>query len=510
MAPDDYVDLLIVGGGINGTGIARDAAGRNLKVSLVEKGDLAAATSSASSKLIHGGLRYLEHYEFRLVREALMERERLFAIAPHLIRPLQFILPYVEGLRPRWMIRLGLMFYDHAGGRRRLPTSSRVTLAGKGFGRPLRDEIRNGFVYSDYWVDDSRLVVLNAMDAAARGAQIHVRTEVISAIPEKDLWKVICRDHLAGRCREFRARAVVNAAGPWVGDVINRFSASKGTMTQVRLVKGSHIVVSRLYDGDHVYTLQHPDGRVVFTIPYEGGFTVIGTTDVPFEGDAAAAAISADETRYLCDTVNQYFVGRPIGPADVKWSYAGVRPLFDDETEDASKVTRDYKLELSDLPEGGALLSVFGGKITTYRRLAEAVLARLGPSVGVATRGWTDGAPLPGGDLPKHDFPAFLADCHRRWPFMSEDWLLRMARAYGTRLERIMRDARQLSDLGTQYGAGLSEAEVKYLESNEWAISSDDILWRRTKLGLRMSIAERTSFEEHGFDVARRMLVLGR
>ncbi|MEP7314718.1 MAG: glycerol-3-phosphate dehydrogenase, partial [Pseudomonadota bacterium] len=331
MAPDDYVDLLIVGGGINGTGIARDAAGRNLKVVLVEKGDLAAATSSASSKLVHGGLRYLEHYEFRLVREALMERERLFAIAPHIIRPLQFVLPYVEGLRPRWMIRLGLMFYDHAGGRRRLPTSRRVALAGAGFGRALRKEIRNGFVYSDYWVDDSRLVVLNAMDAAARGAQIHVRTELISATPDKDQWKVVCKDLVAGRSREFRARAVVNAAGPWVGEIINRFSASRGTTTQVRLVKGSHIVVPQLYDGDQVFTLQHPDGRVVFTIPYEGGFTLIGTTDVPFEGDAATAAISADETRYLCDTVSQYFVGRRIGPADVKWSYAGVRPLFDDE-----------------------------------------------------------------------------------------------------------------------------------------------------------------------------------
>jgi glycerol-3-phosphate dehydrogenase len=347
------------------------------------------------------------------------------------------------------------------------------------------------------------------MDAAARGARILVRTQVVSAVADKNLWKVRCKDHLTGRFTEFTARAVVNSAGPWVDDVINRFSAARSSKPQVRLVKGSHIVVPRLYEGDHAFTLQHPDGRVVFTIPYEGKFTVIGTTDVPFAGDAATAAISASETQYLCDTVNQYFA-RHIAPADVTWSYAGVRPLFDDEAADASKVTRDYTLELSELPEGGDLLSVFGGKITTYRRLAEAALEKLQPKIGGSRHAWTNTAVLPGGDLPRHDFAAFLADCQRRWPFMPDSSLLRLARAYGTRVEKILRHARELTDLGTDYGAGLSEAEVEYLQANEWAISADDILWRRTKLGLHMSVAERTEFQLRGFQPIHPAAIEGR
>jgi glycerol-3-phosphate dehydrogenase len=493
---DPVADLLVVGGGINGTGIARDAAGRGLKVVLVEQRDLASATSSASTKLIHGGLRYLEHYEFQLVREALMERERLLAIAPHIIWPLEFVLPHVQGLRPRWLMRIGLMFYDHAGGRRRLPASRGVSLAGQGLGEALRPDIRHGFSYSDCWVDDSRLVILNAMDAAARGAAIHPHTQLVSATADSGLWRVQCRDNAAQRHVTFAARAVVNAAGPWVDDVINCFSRQNGSKPKVRLIKGSHIVVPRLYAGEHAYTLQHPDGRVVFTIPYEGAYTVIGTTDVPFEGDAATAGISAEECGYLCDTVNRYFAGPPIGPADVKWSYAGVRPLFDDDSEDASRVTRDYTLDFSGPPAEAPLLSVFGGKITTYRKLAEAALAKLQPHVGGARQSWTDRAPLPGGDLPRHDPAAFLRESGRRWPFLPENSLLRMTRAYGTRLERIMGNACRLSDLGKQYGAGLSEAEVAYLAAEEWAVDADDFLWRRSKLGLHMSAAERERFAD--------------
>jgi glycerol-3-phosphate dehydrogenase len=491
-------DLLIVGGGINGAGIARDAAGRNLKVVLVEQDDLASATSSASTKLIHGGLRYLEFLEFRLVREALMERERLLAIAPHIIRPLRFVLPHVAGLRPRWMMRLGLLFYDHAGGRKRLPPSQAVKLIGTDYGYPLRSNIEHGFLYSDCWVDDARLVVLNAMDAAARGAQIRTRTQFVSATAGERSWNVQCRDQRTGQLLEFKARAVVNAAGPWVENVLGRFAGESHGKTQIRLVKGSHIVVPKLYEGNHAYTLQHPDGRVVFAIPYEGQFTQIGTTDVPFEGDAAAAAISPEETSYLCDTVNHYLARRPIAPADVKWSYAGVRPLFDDEAASASKVTRDYKLELLDESAGGALLSVFGGKITTYRKLAEAVLAKLLPHVGGSPRSWTGSAPLPGGDIPQQDFTHFFTDSKRRWPFLSDAVLLRLTRAYGTRIEKILGNAAALADLGAQYGAGLSDSELAYLRDNEWAMDATDILWRRTKVGLHMTPAERAAFDERG------------
>jgi glycerol-3-phosphate dehydrogenase len=504
VAANDCVDLLIIGGGINGAGIARDAAGRDLKVALVEQGDLASATSSASTKLIHGGLRYLEFFEFRLVREALTERERLLAIAPHIIKPLRFVLPHVEGLRPRWMMRLGLFFYDHAGGRKRLPSSRNVLLGGADYGLPLRADIAHGFTYSDCWVDDSRLVVLNAMDAAERGAQIHTRTKVVSATAGEGIWNVECRN-AAGRRMDFKARGVVNAAGPWVQDVLGRFPGVELGKQHVRLVKGSHIVVPKLYEGDHAYTLQHPDGRVVFTIPYEADFTAIGTTDVAFTGDIATAGISQEETAYLCETVNRYFVGRPLTPADVKWSYAGVRPLFDDDAAvSASKVSRDYKLELLDAPAGGALLSVFGGKITTYRKLAEAALEKLQPHIGGALRPWTDRAALPGGNLPRQDFAAFLAQCKQRWPFLSDANALRLARGYGTRLEKILGNASKMSDLGAHFGAGLTQAEVDYLCAHEWASTAEDILWRRTKVGLHMTSAELLSFTQMDAQLALR------
>lgn len=487
-------DLLVVGGGINGAGIARDAAGRGLKVVLVEQSDLASATSSASTKLIHGGLRYLESFEFRLVREALVEREKLLAIAPHIIRPMQFVLPHVEGLRPRWQIRLGLFLYDHLGGRRRLAASRYTRIAGTPFGTQMQPQIAHGFVYSDCWVDDSRLVVLNAMDAAQRGAVVRTRTRFLAASAQTGLWHAELENQRSGERSTIRARAIVNAAGPWVKQVLQAIHASE-IDAQVRLVKGSHIVVPQLYSGTHAYLLQNPDGRVVFTIPYEHDFTLIGTTDLPFAGDAASVQISPAEIEYLCTTANGYFT-RSIGAKDVRWTYAGVRPLSDDESSNASKVTRDYKLELS-AGEGPAMLSVFGGKITTYRRLAESALQKLQPSIGGDTTSWTARQSLPGGDLPRDDFDAFLTGVERRWPFLPETLALRLSRAYGTRISDIIGSARRLEDLGQDFGAGLTQAEVTYLQQHEWAMTADDILWRRSKTGLHMTAEQRERFVHH-------------
>ena len=488
MAEADCVDLLIIGGGVNGAGIARDACGRGLKVALVEQADLASATSSASTKLIHGGLRYLEFFEFRLVREALIERERLLAIAPHIIRPMQFLLPHVEGLRPRWQIRLGLFLYDHLGGRKRLPASRSVRLAHDAYG-PLKPGYDHGFAYADCWVDDSRLVILNAMDAKERGAAIHTRTRFLSAEVRDGQWIARCERMRTHEPFEIRARALVNAAGPWVERVLRSLPAVQ-VDAQVRLVKGSHIVVPRLFQGEHAFMLQNPDGRIVFTIPYEQRYTLIGTTDVPFEEDPERVATSPQEVAYLCDTVNSYFRTH-VTPNDVRWTYAGVRPLSDDESASASKVTRDYRLELDRTGEHPVLLSVFGGKITTYRRLAEMALSKLQPFIGGRERDWTDRCPLPGGDLPHAAFEPFLADVSRRWTFLSPENALRLARAYGARVEKILGAARRAEDLGEHFGAGLTQAEVDYLVASEWARSADDILWRRTKLGLHMSGGER-------------------
>jgi len=495
VAASDCVDLLIVGGGINGAGIARDAAGRGHKVVLVEQSDLAAATSSASTKLIHGGLRYLELFEFRLVREALIERERLLAIAPHIIRPMQFVLPHVKGLRPRWQIRLGLFFYDHLGGRHRLPASRSVYLAASEIGNALRDGIRHGFIYSDCRVDDSRLVVLNAMDAAQRGASIHTRTKFLGAQTANNLWQAELEDQRTGARSTITARALVNAAGPWVEEVLHRVPGTHNE-AQIRLVKGSHIVVPRMYDGEHAFLLQNPDGRVVFTIPYENEYTLIGTTDVPCQQNPASVSISDEEIAYLCETVNGYFA-RSIAPSDVKWTYAGVRPLSDDEAANASKVTRDYKLELTEAPDQPALLSVFGGKITTYRRLAESALHKLHPFIGGPRQSWTAQAALPGGDLPHADFAAFLASVRKRWPFLPLPLARRLAHAYGTRISDVIGPAKSLDDLGTHFGAGLTRAEIDYLRAHEWAQSAEDILWRRSKLGLHMSVEERAHVARH-------------
>ena len=461
---------------------------------LVERDDLASHTSRWSSKLIHGGLRYLEHHEFRLVREALIEREVLLRAAPHIVWPLTFVLPHSPEQRPTWLIRLGLFLYDHLGGREILPGSRTVDLAAPGpFGDPLQDWVRRGFTYADCWVEDSRLVALNARDAADRGAMIRTRTRCAQARRGGDGWVA---DLVAegGHCRQVRARALINAAGPWVSSFLeDGLGVASGK--RVRLIKGSHIVVPRLYQGEHPYILQNDDQRIVFVIPFEGNFSLIGTTDVPHEGDPAGAAITPEETDYLCRGVNRYF-RRQIAPADVVWSYAGVRPLYDDASGNASEVTRDYVFDLDAGPARAPLLSIFGGKITTYRKLAEHALERLQPLLGSSRGAWTAGAPLPGGDMPGADFARFLTSAGRDFPWLPESILRRWARAYGTRLHAIVGDARAVEELGRDLGGGLLEAEVRYLVEQEWARTAEDILWRRSRLGLHVGRETAQRLEE--------------
>jgi len=479
---DERFDLLVVGGGINGAGIARDAAGRGLSVLLVEKEDLASHTSSASTKLIHGGLRYLEYGEFRLVREALIERERLWGMAPHIIWPLRFVLPQTQSPRPAWMVRLGLFLYDHLGGRKKLPGTDTIDLARTPFGRGLKTVRGKAFVYSDCWVEDSRLVVLNAMDAAEKGAQIRTRTTLLGARRDGAEWVATIADE--GGERTVRARALVNAAGPWVADVLGRVPdvvADRG----LRLVKGSHLVVPRLYPGEHAFMLQNPDRRIVFMVPYEDKYTLIGTTDEVWEGAPGKAQISAAETRYLLDTAARYFADPP-SEKDVVWSYAGIRPLYDDKAGNASAVTRDYVLDL-DGEEGCApMLSIFGGKITTYRKLAEHAMAELARFFPDAGQAWTAGAVLPGGDLPDGDFDRFVAGLQHARPGMPADLLRRLARAYGTRVHALLGNAMTPFDLGSDLGGGLTLREVEYLRAHEWASTAEDILYRRSKLGLHV------------------------
>ncbi len=490
-------DIAVIGGGINGAGIARDAAGRGWSAYLCEQGDLGGATSSASTKLIHGGLRYLEHYEFRLVREALMEREVLWGIAPHIVWPLRFVLPHHRGLRPAWLLRLGLFLYDHIGGRRDLPPTRMLNLARDPAGAALKPEFVRGFEYSDCWVEDSRLVVLNARDAADRGAVIETRTRCIAAERAGDLW-VVTVENATGR-RQLRARAVVNAAGPWVSDVL-RGVVRENAPAKVRLVQGSHIVVRRKFAHDRCYIFQNADGRIFFAIPYERDFTLIGTTDRDWAGNPAAVRISEGEIAYLCAGASAYF-REAVTPADVVWTYSGVRPLYDDGASAAQEATRDYVLAL-DAPDGqGALLSVFGGKITTYRRLAEAALAKLAPHLPPSRGnkpGWTAAAPLPGGDFPRHGFAALLAETRARAPFLPEATAWRLVRAYGTRAGVMLDGARAMGDLGQVLGADLTEAEVRYLRDHEFARSAADVAWRRSKLGLRLS--------PDGFEALERML----
>ena len=468
----DSFDLLVVGGGINGAAIARDAAGRGLAVLLVEKDDLASHTSSASSKLIHGGLRYLAQYDFRLVRESLQEREIMLRTAPHLVRPLRFILPEAPGGRPWWMVRAGLALYDLLAGRHSLPRARGVAKDDAAVRGPLRESGARLAAYWDAWVDDARLVVLNALDAKERGAEIATRTELLSARREGEAWIV----ELAGG-RTVRAGMIVNAAGPWVAEVLcNRLG--ERAETRVRLIRGSHIAVPRLHEGDHAYILQQPDGRIVFVLPY-GELSLVGTTDCP-AADPGDDQVTAGEIDYLCAAANAY-MRQQIAPGDVRWSYAGIRSLYDDGAAEAKNVTREYRLELDDTP-GPKLLSVFGGKLTTARALAAETLAKL----GVGGFKFTRNSPLPGGNLT----PVFNARLDELAEWMPPAMLSRMARAYGTRLEVILGDATRLADLGRHFGAGLYEAEVRHLVENEFAQTAEDILWRRTKLGLEMTPAE--------------------
>ncbi|WP_430475924.1 glycerol-3-phosphate dehydrogenase [Thalassospira lucentensis] len=489
MAGTSTYDLIIIGGGINGAGIARDAAGRGLKVLLCEKNDLASATSSASTKLIHGGLRYLEHYEFRLVREALREREVLLGNAPHIIWPLRFVLPHRRDLRPAWMIRLGLFLYDHLGGRKKLPASKGISFANHVSGEPLREGVTKGFVYSDCWVDDARLVVLNARDAKANGAEIHTRTECVGAKRVDDLWQVTLRDQENGQDRAVSGRMLINAAGPWCADLINPKTGvvASNTKANIRLVKGSHIVVPKLFDHDYCYIFQNGDGRIVFAIPYQDDFTLIGTTDVDFTGDPAKVKIDQDEIDYLCKLASGYFK-KQVASDDVVWTYSGVRPLYagNEGSENASKVSRDYTLKLEDNDGAAPALHVFGGKITTYRKLAEHALQIISKELGAKDVPWTASAPLPGGDFPNASFEDAFVDYAQRYDWMDRAMLKRLLRAYGTRIEDVIGTASKVADLGTCYGHDLYEAELRYLIDQEWVRGIDDVIWRRSKLGLRL------------------------
>jgi len=475
----EKVDLLIVGGGINGVAIARDAAGRGLSVLLCEKDDLAGATSSASSKLIHGGLRYLEHGAFRLVREGLAEREVLLRMAPHLVHPLRLVLPQGPGARPRWMVRAGLYLYDRLGGARTLPGTSRLDLRHDPAGAALRDTVRFGFAYSDCRTDDARLTIVSARDAAARGAEIRTRTALVAARREAGIWRATLRDG-DGSAREVAARILVNAAGPWVREVLDL--AGLTTRARLRLVKGSHIVVAKLYPGDHAYLLQNDDRRIVFVMPFERDYSLIGTTELSFAGDPAEAHITPEETLYLCRAVARWFAAPPR-PADVVWSFAGVRPLYEDRAKSAASVSRDYVLDLD--VAGAPALTIFGGKLTTHRRLAEHALARLAPYLPEAGAPWTAGSLLPGGDgVPAGGVAALAAELSRRYPFLAAATAARLAGSYGSDVYRILGDATSAADLGRAFGPGMTEVELRWLIEREWARTADDVLWRRTKLGL--------------------------
>ena len=517
--PAKSCDVLVVGGGINGAGIARDLAGRGLSVVLCEQHDLARHTSSSSTKLIHGGLRYLEYCEFSLVRKALAERERLLRSAPHIMWPLRFVMPHDPSMRPVWMVRIGLFLYDHLAKREWLPGSTTVDLRNHAVGVPLKPQYSRGFVYSDGWVDDARLVVLNAIDAAARGATILTRCRCEQARRTPVGWRVTLAPENAAPLT-VQARALVNAAGPWTGEFL-RDRAQVQSARSLRLVKGSHIVVPRMFEHDHAYIFQNPDKRIIFAIPYEGDFTLIGTTDVEISGAPDSARIDADEIAYLCEQASRYFA-QPVRPADVVWSYSGVRPLLDDESGAASAVTRDYLLEFDDAPDAGPpqgghtpsggrraaprgsntspLLSVWGGKITTFRKLAEEAADGIVQRLGESRPAWTGPALLPGGDLsgwigpphrPDTDIARFVTELARRQPQLPPAVVARWARCYGSRVDLLLGWADNPASLGAEVAPGLYEVELHYLARHEWARSADDVLWRRTKLGLHLAPAQR-------------------
>ena len=475
------VDLVVIGGGINGAGIARDAAGRGLSVILCEKDDLAQGTSSRSGKLIHGGLRYLEYYEFRLVREALIEREVLLAAAPHIVWPMRFVLPHSPEQRPAWMVRLGLFLYDHLGGRKKLPGCRNIDLIRDPEGQPIKESYKRAFEYSDCWVDDARLVVLNALDARERGATVLTRTAATSARRVDKNWEIEFTD-AEGEQSKVRSRAIANAAGPWVEDVIGRVTGANAAR-RVRLVKGSHIIVPKFWAGPQAYLFQNTDKRVIFVNPYEGDMALIGTTDIPYDGRPEDVAIDNQEVNYLIAAVNRY-LKTPLTPEDVVHRFSGVRPLYDDSAANPSAVTRDYVFDVDGSPP---MLSVFGGKITTYRKLAEHALEKLKPLFPQMKPAWTGGAALPGGDMANADFEGFLADFGRRHPWLPEDLAHHYGRLYGTRADRVIADASDMDGLGRHFGGQLYEREIAYLCAEEWAVTPEDILERRTKHGLHLT-----------------------
>lgn len=518
-ASEDICDLFVIGGGVNGCGIARDAAGRGLSVTLAEKGDLAEGTSSASTKLFHGGLRYLEYFEFHLVRESLQERETLLVAMPHISWPMRFVLPYspemrfesdtptsrllgvvmpwMKGRRPAWLIRLGLFLYDRLGGRRLLPGTARLDLTRDPAGAPLKPGFHLAYEYSDCWVQDARLVVLNARDAEARGARILTRTRVVAAERKGALWEIITEGQ-EGR-HLHRARILVNAGGPWVGDIIRNVAHIRST-EGVRLVRGSHIVVPKLYDHDRCYFFQGPDGRIIFAIPYEQEFTLIGTTDQDHQGRPEDARCTDEERDYLCAFASRYFA-RPVTARDVVWAYSGVRPLYNDGAKSATAATRDFVLSLNE--EGAPLLNVFGGKITTYRRLAQQAMHKLAPYLPGLKADWTARVPLPGGDFPVDGVATLIARLTEAYPFLTLAHAMRLVRTYGTEAFAVLGDARSMADLGRDFGGSLTEAEVRWLTEREFARTADDILWRRTKLGLHMQQAERYALDLYLRDAER-------
>ncbi len=491
MTDTGMVDIFVIGGGINGAGIARDAAGRGLSVILCEKDDLAQGTSSRSGKLVHGGLRYLEYYEFRLVREALIEREVLLNSASHIIWPMRFVLPHSPQDRPAWLVRLGLFLYDHLGGRKKLPGTRSLDLTRDPEGAPIMDQYTRGFEYSDCWVDDARLVVLNALDAAEKGARVLTRTACTSARRENGAWTVTMRNTVTGAVETVRAKVLVNAGGPWVSDIVGRVAGSNSSR-KVRLVKGSHIIVPKFWEGQQAYLVQNHDKRVIFINPYEGDKALIGTTDIPYEG--RAEDVSADETEidYLIAAVNRYFKQK-LCRSDVITSFSGVRPLFDDGKGNPSAVTRDYVFDL-DETGGAPMLNVFGGKITTFRKLSEHALQKIAGFFPKMGGDWTREGVLPGGEIKDADFVAYTDRLRGLYPWMPRQLLMHYGRLYGARTEKLVGAAKGLEALGRHFGGELYEAEARYLVATEWAQTAEDVLTRRTKHYLHLTDAEKAAF----------------
>ncbi len=488
MTPTRDFDIFIIGGGINGAGIARDASGRGFSACLCDAGDFGGGTSSASTKLVHGGLRYLEHFEFRLVREALIEREILWQMAPHIIWPLRFILPHHKGLRPAWLLRLGLFLYDHLGGRKLLPATRTINLTKDIAGKSLKPDFKKAFEYSDCWVEDSRLVILNLQDAQAKGADIRPRTSAQKAEFKNGKWQIELADKITGEREHITASVIINATGPWVDEVMKNVFG-KNDSKNVRLVRGSHIVIKKKYQHDRAYIFQNSDERIIFAIPYENDYTLIGTTDAEQDDIFEQPKISQTEIDYLCDMASEYFK-EPVSQEDVVWTYSGVRPLYDDGASKAQEATRDYVIRQEETLGDGSLFNIFGGKITTFRRLAESVLEEIEDKLGKQKAKWTAGAVYSGGDFATDGYNDLVNLYTKQYPFIETELMQRLVRLYGTNTLEILKGAKDIQDLGIDFGEGLYQCEVEYLMKHEWAFEASDILYRRTKLGIRMTKAQ--------------------